>query len=346
MSFELLNDDDLVVLLSDTALNNRSLLSKVAYELSLQRHGKVIRFYAPIYVSNECNNHCAYCGFNSAKQIKRITLSLEEVLKDAKEIKKMGIEHLLIVSGEDTKKVTLDYLSELSRELSMMFSSLSIEVAPMEEGEYLKLFEAGIDGVISYQETYSPASYAKYHGPGPKSNMTRRLDTLDRAGSAGMRTLGIGFLLGLDDYKAEAYFLAKHARYLEKKYWRSQLSVSFPRIQDCNSNFKTPNPVDDENLLLLISAMRLFLPDANLLISTRESQEFREKSVFAGINQMSAGSKTSPLGYSSDLLSSQSQNAKQFEIADKRSPEEISKKLYELGYDPVFKDWDKGFRHE
>lgn len=344
MSFERLDDSDLACLLSDRALEMREKISRVAYAVSLQRHGKVVRFYAPIYVSNECNNHCAYCGFNSAKKIKRLTLSLEEVLKEAKEIKRMGIEHLLIVSGENKEKVTVDYLCELSRELSLIFSSLSIEVAPMDKDSYKSLFESGIDGVICYQETYSPISYAKYHGPGPKSDMSKRLDTLDRAGSSGMRALGLGVLLGLDDYRAEAFFIAQHARYLEKRYWRSQVSVSFPRIRACSTNFKTPFPVDDEALLLLISAMRLFLPDANLLISTRESKDFREKSVFAGINQMSAGSKTAPLGYTSSA--SDNKFEKQFEIIDDRSPMEISKRLYELGYDPVFKDWDKGFRYE
>jgi 2-iminoacetate synthase len=346
MSFERLDDSDLACLLSDAALGMREEVSRAAYAVSLQRHGRVIRFYAPIYVSNECNNHCAYCGFNSAKNIKRLTLSLDEVLKEAKEIKKMGIEHLLIVSGEDKEKLTVDHLCELSRELSLIFSSLSIEVAPMEKESYSRLFSSGIDGVICYQETYNPASYAKYHGPGPKRDMTKRLDTLDRAGSSGMRALGLGVLLGLDDYRTEAYFIAQHARYLEKKYWRSQISVSFPRIRACSTNFKAPFPVNDEKLLLLISAMRLFLPDANLLISTRESKDFREKSVFAGINQMSAGSKTSPLGYTSSASPGDSAFTEQFEIIDDRSPMEISKRLYELGYDPVFKDWDKGFRYE
>ena len=345
-NFERLDNSDLMVLLSDTALAMREVISKVAYNISLQRHGRVVRFYAPIYVSNECVNHCAYCGFNTGNKIKRLTLSLEEVLAEAREIKKMGIEHLLIVSGEDSQKVTQDYLCRLSGELSQVFSSLSVEIAPMEEDNYAQLFMIGIDGVICYQETYNPLSYAKYHGSGPKSDMSWRLDTLDRAGSSGMRSLGIGVLLGLDDYRAEAYFLAQHARYLEKKYWRSQVSVSFPRIRDCNSKFKTPFPIDDEDLLLLISVMRLFLPDANLLISTRESQDFRERSVFAGINQMSAGSKTEPLGYTLGAEEAKDSNARQFEIVDNRSPKEISKRLGDLGYDPVFKDWDKGFRYE
>lgn len=345
---ERLKMEDLLYLLNDGALSYTEIIREAAYNLTIQRHGRVIRFYAPIYVSNECSNKCVYCGFNSSNKINRKTLTIEELIKEAEVIKKMGIEHLLIVSGENIKNVGMDYLKEISRLLSKEFASISVEIAPLDTEEYKELFDSGIEGVLCYQETYNPEQYKKCHISGPKTDMKRRLDTLDRAGMSGMRFLGLAALLGLDDFKTEAFFLALHARYLEKKYWQSSVSVSFPRIRPSESGFQPKKPVDDDLLLHVISVLRLFLPDSNLVISTRESPAFRDKAIFYGINQISAGSKTNPLGYSGECSSSftkEQELGKQFEISDSRTPQEISAILSNFGYDPVFKDWDKGFRN-
>jgi 2-iminoacetate synthase len=265
------------------------------------------------------------------------------VMKEAKVIKGMGIEHLLIVSGECAKTVGFDYLKDVSSSLSKYFATVSVEIAPMEAAEYKGLFDCGIEGVTCYQETYDPEKYSEYHLAGPKCDMTRRLDTLDRAGSAGMRFLGVGSLLGLNDVNTEAFFLALHARYLEKKYWQSSVSVSFPRIRPSESGFQPPFPVTDEELLHVISVLRLYLPDSNLVLSTRESSSLRDRSILYGINQMSAGSKTNPFGYSHDGGGG---SGKQFEISDARMPEQMAESLSAAGYDPVFKDWDRGFRND
>lgn len=338
---ERLDSDELFILLNpDTWKNYRDPIQRTAHKITVQRHGRTIRFYAPLYVSNECNNGCVYCGFNMSNAVKRITLNKKEIIKEAETIKKMGIEHLLIVAGECPKTVGVDYLAVVAKELARMFSSLSVEVAPMTTEQYKVLFDSGVDGVICYQETYSQKSYKEFHKYGPKTNIENRLNTLDRAGSAGMRYLGLGALLGLCDFRPEAFFLAMHARYLEKKYWRSLISVSFPRIRPSESGFMTPYSVSDNELLHMISVLRLYLPDANLLLSTREEASFRDEAVFYGINQMSGGSRTNPLGYSG----STSDNVEQFKISDERTPKEIADKLSSLGYDPVFKDWDRGFR--
>ena len=340
---ERLNSDDLVSLLSPVAWKeHKSAIKQAAHNVTVQRHGKTMRFYAPLYVSNECTNRCIYCGFNQGNNIKRVTLDKDAVVKEALAIKELGIEHLLIVAGECPKAVGLDYLSSVSELLSGMFSSISIEVAPMEELGYKELFKNGVDGVICYQETYFPKVYKECHVLGPKTNMEVRLNALDRAGSAGMRYLGLGALLGLCDFRTEAFFLATHARYLEKKYWRSSISVSFPRIRPSESGFNPPTPVGDDDLLQMISALRLFLPDSNLLLSTRENADLRDEAIFYGINQMSGGSKTNPLGYTG----ASSGNGAQFNISDQRTPKEIAQKLSSLGYDPVFKDWDRGFRSD
>jgi 2-iminoacetate synthase len=252
----------------------------------------------------------------------------------------MGIDNLLIVAGEDLVNVGVDYIKRVACLMSELFSSVSVEVAPLAENEYRELFECGAEGVACYQETYNSELYKKYHPAGPKRDYKKRLNTHDRAGRAGMRFLGIGSLLGLNDYREEAGYLALHARYLQKQYWKSQISVSFPRIRPCEGGFVPEYQVDDEQLLQMITTLRLFLPDANLVLSTREDPELRNKAVLYGINQVSAGSRTNPLGYSE----TGNDNVKQFEIADHRTPEEMALFFSGFGYDPVFKDWDRGFR--
>ena len=340
--FEQLKEEDLLILLSDNAKKYSNEIKTVAHSITLQRYGKVMRFYAPLYVSNECNNGCVYCGFNASSQIKRVTLSLDEIKQEAEALKKIDIQHVLLVSGECVKKAGIDYLCAASRLLSEMFATVSVEVAPLEITEYKALVDAGVEGVTCYQETYDPKLYSEYHPSGPKRIMERRLDTLDRAGTSGMRFMGVGSLLGLSELKTETFFTALHARYLEKKYWRSAISLSFPRIRPSTSGFKPPFIVSDDELLYTIAILRLYLPDSNLVLSTRESAELRDKAVFYGITQMSAGSKTEPLGYTADKSA---ENAgSQFYIADDRTPAEIANRLVKLGYDPVFKDWDRGFR--
>jgi len=340
VDLERLDLNDLFFLLNPEAQKFEKELQKAAHKITLQRHGRVMRFYAPLYVSNECTNKCVYCGFNITNDIKRTTLTLDEVAKEADAVKKLGIQHLLLVAGESLKNVGMDYLKQVAEILSKKFATVSVEVAPLDEEQYKELFKSGIEGVICYQETYNPKLYKEYHITGPKTDMTRRLETLDRAGGSGMRFLGVGSLLGLSDHRAEAFFVALHARYLEKKYWKSSMSISFPRIRPSESGFNPPYPVNEKELLHLISVLRLFLPDANLILSTRESASFRDKAVLYGVNQMSAGSKTSPLGYSEHA----DESGKQFEIADQRTPAEIASVLEQFGYDPVFKDWDQGFR--
>jgi 2-iminoacetate synthase len=340
--FEQLNENDLLVLLSSNAKKYSKEIQRLAHSITLQRHGRVMRFYAPLYVSNECTNGCIYCGFNTSGSIKRVTLELDEVRSEADALKAIGIQHVLLVSGESVKKAGVGYLSEVSRLLSDMFATVSVEVAPMETEEYKTLVYAGVEGVTCYQETYDPKLYSEYHVSGPKRLMERRLDTLDRAGRAGIRFLGVGTLLGLSEINTETFFTALHARYLEKKYWRSAISVSFPRIRPSESGFKPPFNVSDHDLLRTIAVLRLYLPDSNLVLSTRETAELRDEAVFYGVTQMSAGSKTEPLGYTSS--DSAERAGRQFYIADDRTPAQIADRLSKLGYDPVFKDWDRGFR--
>lgn len=341
LNLEKLNFDELLILLNKECLKYTDLLLDYSRRVSLKRHGNILRFYAPMYVSNECVNSCIYCGFNVNNKIKRLTLNVNDALKEIKKIKEIGMDNLLIVSGECKTSVSKDYLIKIVKNIRDFFSTISIEVAPMETNEYKELYDEGVDGVVSYQETYNPSLYPIYHPKGPKSNMTYRLDTMDRAGMAKMRSLGIGSLLGLSDPFVETFYTLLHARYLEKKYWKALVSISFPRIRPSESHFKPKYEVNDDTLLHFIAVSRLFLPDAELVLSTRESEDFRNKAFKSGVTRISAGSRTSPLGYSKE-----DNFGKQFSISDERSPRELYEYLLNIGFDPVFKDWDKGFRKE
>jgi len=329
----------LLILLSPAAEDFLEEMAQQASQLTIQRFGRTIQMYAPLYVSNVCINSCLYCGYNRHTIFKRTRLSIEEALADAEVIAAEGFRHLLLVSGEDRRFVTTAYLAELAERLRPQFSSLSAEIFPMTQEEYQTLFEAGIDGVTLYQETYDRQAYAHYHPAGPKSNYDWRLEAPDRFGSAGMRRIGLGVLLGLTDWRLETLALAEHAAYLMKRYWRSQVSFSFPRLRPAQGvPSDWPFLVSDRNLVQMMLALRLCFADAGIVMSTRERPSLRDHLVDLCITSISAGSKTNPGGYTGHH-----HTGEQFEVADSRSPDEIAQLIRSKGKDPVWKDWDAAF---
>jgi 2-iminoacetate synthase len=333
--------------------------------LTRQRFGKTIRLFAPLYLSNECINNCSYCGFSRDNSILRVTLSVEEVLREARALREQGFRNLLLVAGEHPKFVSNHYLADCTRALHDEWPSLSLEVGPMETEEYRPIVAAGAEGLVVYQETYDRAVYAGLHTAGPKRNFDWRLETPERAYAAGFRRLGIGALFGLADWRFEALCVAAHAQYLLKNCWKAQLSVSLPRLRPCAGEFQPLTHMSDRELVQLVCAFRLFLPEVGLVLSTREPARLRDGLIPLGITLMSAGSHTEPGGYTGagkdklhhtergrivELASGSSEWAPvaghatnatgQFEIADERSPGEIAALLRRLGYEPVWKDWD------
>ena len=292
-----------------------------------------MNLYAPLYISNACVNACVYCGFNITHNIHRHTLSLDEIREECKALHDLSMRHILLVSGESQKDVPVSLFETIGRELSQLFASVSIEVYPMQTDEYLRLAQAGIVGIALYQETYLRDVYKSLH-KGPKADYDYRLDSLERAAQAGFRELGMGVLLGLADFRLDATLLAHHAHYLMKKYWRSRISLSFPRIREAEGHFKPFIEVTDHQLAQIIFAFRLVFPDADLVLSTREPAKFRDGMAALGITRMSAGSKTNPGGYTHD------DELKQFEISDDRSPDEIAEMLKAQDLEPVWKDFD------
>ena len=334
--------DRLLMLISPAAENYIEQMAQIAHQLTLQRFGRTVRLYAPLYVSNFCVNGCTYCGFSTNHHFPRIRLTIEQAIAEAETIAKEGFKDLLLVSSEDKNFITVDYLAELASKLRPRFSSLSVEIYQMSAEEYAKLFAAGIEGVTLYQETYDRETYRKYHPAGPKADYDYRLIAADSFGQAGMREIGLGALLGLDDWRLETLALAEHAHYLMKKYWKSHVSFSFPRLRPAKDvDSARFNLLSDTNLVQMILALRLCFADAGMTISTREPAGLRDQLVKLGITRMSAGSKTNPGGYSTHTDS-----VGQFDIDDSRSPAQVAAMLKSQGLEPVWKDWDSAFTNE
>jgi len=329
---------DLMPLLSPAAGMFLEEMAQRAHRLTQQRFGRVISLFAPLYLSNECINSCLYCGFNRANPVRRLTLTPQQAAEEARHLHDAGFRHVLLVSGENPHVVTLEYLTWVVDLLRSRFSSVSIEVYPLDTEEYRELIAHGVDGLVLYQETYDEDRYAEFHPRGPKRDFLRRLETAERGGKAGFRRLGIGALLGLGDWRVEGFFLGLHARFLSKTFWKSYVTVSFPRLKPAAGGFMPPHPVGDAGLVQLLVALRLFLPDVGFTLSTREPPHLRDHLIPLGVTSMSAGSSTEPGGYT------QVREAEaQFEVADERSPAEIAELIRRKGYEPVWKDWDPAF---
>jgi len=329
-----INELEFLMLLSEKAAKYIELMAQKSKKLTLQYFGKVIFLYTPLYVANYCVNQCVYCGFNISNDIARKKLTKEELEKEAEIISQTGLKHILILTGESRTHSSVDYIKECVEVLIKYFCSISIEVYPLETDEYRELIEAGVDGLTIYQEVYNEEIYKKLHLKGPKRNYRFRLDAPERACIAGMRSVNIGALLGLDDWRKEAFFTGLHAHYLQNKYPDTEISVSMPRIRPHTGAFQPRVKVDDRSFVQIMLAFRLFMPRIGITLSTRERAEFRDNLIGLGVTKMSAGSSTEVGGHA---LTSKTEG--QFDICDTRSVKEMSEFIYSKGYQPVFKDW-------
>ena len=330
--------DDFLALISPAAQPYLEEMAQLTHELTKKRFGKTIQMYAPLYVSNECQNICTYCGFSLDNKIKRKTLMDFEIKLEVAALKEAGFDHVLLVAGEANYTVNINYFLNAIDMIKDQFSIISIEVQPLSQEEYERLHKAGVYSVLVYQETYHQDVYKKYHTKGKKSNFDFRLDTPDRIGKAGIHKIGLGVFLGLEDWRTDSFFNALHLDYLQKTYWQTKYSVSFPRLRPAEGTVPPNFIMDDRDLTQLICAYRLWNEDLEISISTRENENFRNHIIPIGTTSMSAGSKTNPGGYVVDP-----QSLEQFEISDERSALEIATLISNSGYEPVWKDWDKNF---
>lgn len=331
---ENLDKYDFLTLLSPIAQNLLEEMAQKSHMLTVQNFGKTMLLYTPMYIANHCVNKCSYCGFNVTNNIVRKKLSLEEIENEAKAISATGLRHILILTGESNKETPVSYIVDAIKVIRKYFDSISIEIYPLTEDEYKAVIEAGAQSLTIYQEVYDEEIYDRVHIAGPKKNYMFRLDAPERACIAKMHDVNIGSLLGLNDWRKEAFFTGLHAEYLQNKYSDTEISVSLPRIRPHAGAFDDIYPVNDKDIVQVMLTIRLFLPRVGVTISTREDQDLRDNLIPLGVTKMSAGVSTEVGGHSSETKSDS-----QFEISDKRSVEEIRKLLLAKGYQPVFKDW-------
>lgn len=339
--------DDFAVLLSPAAGDRLELLAQISQQITQRHFGKVIRLFAPLYLSNECVNICKYCGFSRNNAIPRITLDREEVVKEAQKLARQGFRSLLLVAGEHPKYVSSGYVAEIIEACLPIMPGIGLELGPLDTERYRGMVAAGAESLICYQESYDEATYVDLHTAGPKKKFAWRMDTPERGYAAGFRRLGIGPLFGLHDWRYEAIATAFHGRYLLQHCWKAALSVSFPRMRPATGGW-SPNPefhMNDRELVQTICALRLFLPHAGVTLSTREHPALRNGLVRLGVTTMSAGSSTEPGGYSTYdettwKQTKADQAGEQFHIADERSPRTVAEMIRRQGYEPVWKDFD------
>jgi len=334
-----LNAADLAALLAPAADKYLATMAKRSADITAQRFGKTTQIYAPLYVSSFCTNRCSYCGFSADNKIERRLLSIDEAEAEAMILYQRGFNHILLVSGEAPAKLGVEYLEQIALRLRHRFAAISIEVQPLAQEEYARLFKAGITSVAIYQETYDRETYKKVHLSGMKCDFDFRLDTPARAAAGSMREVGIGTLLGLSDWRAEGLALGMHLAWLRKNFWRTALTVSFPRLRPAAGEFHPLCEVTERDLSHLIFALRLFDPDVGIILSTREEARYRNGMIGLGPTRYSAGSCTAPGGYSNP-----DQAGEQFTIGDHRNINEVCAAIKQKGFDPVRKDWDAGFQ--
>lgn len=327
--------EDFKALISPAALSYLEPMAAESRRLTQKRFGKTVQMYIPLYLSNECQNICTYCGFSFHNKIRRTTLTDEQIMREVEVIKSYGYEHVLLVTGEATHTVGVEYFAHALELLRPHFSHISMEVQPLGQEEYETLIARGLNTVLVYQETYHQEEYKTHHPKGRKSNFYYRLDTPDRLGKAGIHKIGLGVLLGLEDWRTDSFFTALHLRYLEKTYWKTKYSLSFPRLRPAEGVNWPKAVMTDRDLVQLICAYRLFDEELEISVSTRESATFRNHIFTLGATTMSAGSKTDPGGYASEIHA-----LEQFEISDERTPLEFAQIVKSQGYEVVWKDWD------
>ena len=334
-------------------------IARTSRVLTLQNFGRTMRLFAPLYLSNECINNCRYCGFSRDNPILRVTLSMDEVVAEARYLSEAGFRQILLVAGEHPKFVSEDYLVECVRALAPDFPSISIEVGPMSIQDYVPIVGAGGEGLVVYQETYQRAVYAELHTAGPKRDFDYRLNCPERAYAAGFRRIGIGALFGLWRWQEEAIALAAHVDYLLRRCWQAQITVSLPRLRPAAGGFRPVFSISDRELAQLVCALRISFPQVGIVLSTRERPSLRDALVSLGVTMMSAGSHTEPGGYTrrgtehlhqtvrgriipTEFQEGEDQLATgQFEISDDRPPERIAAVLRQRGFEPVWKDWEQ-----
>ncbi len=331
--------DDFMALVSPAAAPYLEVMARLRRRYTQERFGKTISMYIPMYITNSCSNSCVYCGFNRHNKFDRVILTPEQIERECRAIRRLApFDNLLLVTGENPRAAGVDYIERALGICRPYFNNLSIEVMPLSSEDYYRLTQAGLNGVVCFQETYNRANYKLYHPAGMKSDFEWRLGGFDRMGQAGVHKIGMGVLIGLEEWRTDTTMLALHLQYLRKRYWKTRYSVNFPRMRPSEGHFQPNVVISDRELAQLTFAFRIFDHDVDISYSTRECAALRNGMATLGVTSMSAGSKTDPGGYEV-----YPQSLEQFAVSDERTPAQVAADLRSAGYEAVWKDWDKVF---
>lgn len=331
---EPLGVDDFAALISENARKHYLKdMVNISTQLTRRRFGRCVNMYLPLYLTNLCSNKCVYCGFSVMNKFKRVVLNLSQIDEECQAISKMGYKNILLVSGESERRAGIDYFKQVLPVVKKYASYLQMEVQPLSVDDYVQLKELGLDAVSVYQETYHKEYYSKVHLGGRKADYRWRLETPDRLGMAEIDKVGIGSLLGLYDWRADLCATALHILYMREHYWKTNLSVSFPRLRPAAGGFEPKLPVSDAKLLQIICALRIFDNELDLTLSTRESANFRDLILPVGITAISAGSSTEPGGYAH-----KGENLEQWTVNDDRTVDEVVSAMESSGFEAVFQN--------
>ncbi len=328
--------DDMKALLSPAAGAYLEPLAQRSVKLTRQRFGHTMGLFIPPYLSNLCANVCSYCGFSMENKMKRHTLSMEALHQECQILQNRGFQSVLLVTGEHATKVGMTYFRQALSVVRQYFEYIAMEVQPLEKGQYDQLKADGLNGVMVYQETYHSRTYAQHHKKGKKQDFRYRLETPDRLGQANVDKIGLGALLGLSDWRVDAWFTLHHLAYLQKRYWQSRFSLSLPRLRPCIGGISPASIVTDKDLVQLLAVCRGFSPNVEISLSTREEAKLRDHLLLLGFTHLSAGSKTEPGGYSAPDTA-----LAQFEVGDERTVDRVVSVLQQKGLDPVWRDWHR-----
>ena len=330
-----LTPEDFLVLLSPAAEPYLEQMAQRSRELTLRYFGRAVNIFSPLYISDICTNHCRYCGFSASNHQKRRHLSVDEAAAEAYALADAGIGHVLLLTGDARHIASPQYIAEVAARIKPRFASVSVEVYALTLEEYQLLIENGVDSITMFQETYEQELYEWLHPAGPKHDYRWRLDTPARAAEAGMHGVGIGALLGLDDFVQDAFCTGLHAWWLQRNFPAVDVGLSVPRMCPHVGTFEVKHPVSDRKFVQYIAALRCFLPRCPITVSSRESAFMRDHVVPIGVTRVSAGVSTAVGGRVTGA-----ENSGQFDIADRRSVDEMAHDLAELGYQAVVKDWE------
>lgn len=335
LSKEVLSVEDYAAILSPAAADYLEQLAQRASLETRKHFGNSVSIFTPLYISNYCENNCVYCGFNCKNKIQRGRLTIEEIDRELRTIAKTGLKDILILTGEASKKCDVTYIGEAIKLARKYFSTISVEIFPLNIQEYSYIKHCGADFVCVYQETYNPETYDSVHLSGPKRVFPYRFNSQERALKAEIRGVAFGALLGLDDFRRDAFATGVHAYLLQQKYPHAEISFSVPRLRPyINNSDNSPKDVYEPQLLQVMLAYRLFMPFASITISTRERAKFRDNVIGLVANRVSAGVKVTVGGHENEAKGDE-----QFEISDPRDVEEVHQMIISRGLQPVYTDY-------